>query len=350
MQPLTSIQVIEFEGIGPGPMAGMLLADLGAKVTVIGRPGGIALRRALNSTGDGQTEMPDALARGKTRIDLNLKTHDGVAAALELVANADAIIEGNRPGVMERLGLGPEVFHAKNPRLVYARVTGWGQTGPLAPTAGHDLNYVALTGLLHLAGRPGALPKIPPTVLGDAVGALSTAFGIVSAVLAARQSGRGCVIDAAIVDAAAQLGQLALTVRAAGQLDGPNPSPFHDSPFYDCYQCADGKALTVGALEPQFYAILIEKLSTEGLTGVKPGRQYDSREWPQIKSQMQALFMTKPRDYWCGLFAGSDACVAPVLSVEEAVTYPHNAARKIFSEIGGVIQAAPAPRFSASSI
>ena len=338
MRPLEGVQVVEFEGIGPGPLAGMMLADLGATVTVIGRMGGIALREQLRGAG-----LVDALGRGKQFVRINLKQAEGVELALKLVETADALIEGNRPGVMERLGLGPDVCLKRNPKLVYGRMTGWGQTGPLSQAAGHDINYVALTGLLSLAARPGELPQVPPTVLGDAAGGLNLAFGIVSGVLGARTSGKGVVIDAAMIDAAASLGSLALSLKAAGMLNGKHPSAFHDSPFYDAYECADGKAITIGALEPQFYAVLIEKL---GLSDVPLGKQYDTRSWPEKKQRFSALFKTRPRAAWCELLEGTDACFAPVLTLEEAATHPHNVARRMYHYDGRQIQAAAAPRFS----
>lgn len=263
--PLEGIRIVEFEGIGPGPLAGRMLADMGAAVTVIARPGKNAVTEKMGAAAN-------ALRRGKTAIELDLKQPAGHAQALALVAGADALIEGNRPGVMEALGLGPAECAQVNPSLVYGRMTGWGQHGPLARAAGHDLNYVALTGLLSLAARDGGVPMVPPTVVGDATGALGLAFGIACALLDARASGRGRIVDGAIVDVLAMLGSLAQWAHAGGQLDGPQPSLFHDSPFYDVYVCADGKHITVGALEPQFYAQLLDKL---GFADVDPATQYD---------------------------------------------------------------------------
>lgn len=331
MAPLQGIRIIEFEGLGPAPLAGMLLADLGAEVTLLARPQAGAVARTLG--GDG----PSPLARGKRRVVVDLKQPVGVDQALALVEGADALIEGNRPGVMERLGLGPEVCRARNARLVYGRMTGWGQSGPLAQAAGHDLNYLALTGLLSLAGSP---PRVPPTVMGDAAGALGLAFGIVSGVLGARTSGRGCVVDAAIVDIAAVLGTLVHWIRAGGQVDQPGrPSPFHDSPFYDAYRCADGGWITLGALEPQFHALLLKTL---GIDDVDPAAQYDTAAWPALKARFAALFASQPRAHWQALLEGSDACFAPVLSIAEAREHPHMRARGVFGEDGF---ARPAPRF-----
>jgi alpha-methylacyl-CoA racemase len=294
--PLTGVRVVEFEGIGPGPLAGRLLADMGAEVTVIARPGKGSVSERFDSGND------DAL----------------------------------------RLGLGPADCAARNPRLVYGRMTGWGQDGPLARVAGHDLNYVALPGLLALSAHRGERPIVPPTVVGDATGALGLAFGIACALLGARRSGRGCVVDGAIVDVLAMLGTLAQSVRASGQLDGPGPSPFHDSPFYDVYACADGGFITIGALEPQFYTLLLEKL---GLADVDPDRQYDTATWPPLKARLAALFASQTRAHWCAVLEACDACFAPVPSIAEAVEHPHNAARGIYSTAAnGAVRVAAAPR------
>src|SRR6516225_6554451 len=274
IRPLAGLKIIEFEGIGPGPFAGRMLADHGAEVIAIVRPN----KPVLGNPGIADTES--SLRRGKRIVALDLKRPGAKDEAMALIETADALIEGNRPGVMERLGLGPADCAKRNPRLVYGRMTGWGQDGPLAQAAGHDLNYLALSGVLSLAARDGCAPIPPPTVLGDGGGALGLVFGVMAAVFAASRSGRGCVIDCAIVDVAASLGGIALAARAAGMLDAPDPSPFHDSPFYDVYACADGRYVTVSALEPQFYAILIEKL---GLADVDPRAQYDRAAWPSLK-------------------------------------------------------------------
>ncbi len=334
--PLNGIRIVEFEGIGPGPLAGRMLADMGAEVTVIVRPGVGVVASKLGANGD------QPMRRGKHMVELDLKEPTHRAKAMALVAQADALIEGNRPGVMERLGLGPEDCAEHNPSLVYGRMTGWGQQGPLSQAAGHDLNYVALTGLLSLSAHRGQRPIVPPTVVGDAAGALGLAFGIVSALLEARQSGHGRVVDAAIVDIAQMLGGIAHWVAASGQLDGPEPSPFHDSPFYDVYTCADGGHITVGALEPQFYALLLIKL---GLTDVDSAAQYDKAVWPALKARLSALFASQPRAHWCRLLEGTDVCFAPVLSLAEAQAHPHNAARRALAASEEGLHQEAAPRF-----
>ena len=263
--------------------------------------------------------------------------------ALDLIADADALIEGNRPGVMERLGLGPAECAVRNPRLVYGRMTGWGQSGPLAQAAGHDLNYIALTGLLSLSARSGTAPIVPPTVLGDAEGALGLCFGVVSAVLDARSSGHGRVVDAAIVDVVAMLGTIVQAVRANGQIDGAQPSPFYDSPFYDAYVCADGRFITIGALEPQFYALLLKKLQ---LDDVDPAAQYDRGQWCALKTRLSQLFASYPSDHWCRLLEGSNVCFGRVLNIEEAVDHPHNKSRGLYQKaMSGLVQTRGAPRF-----
>src|SRR5271167_190132 len=254
MRPLAGLRVVEFEGIGPGPLAGRMLADLGAEVVAVARPNKAPL-------GDPDRPLSEGpLRRGKRIVALNLKRPEELEEALTLIETADVLIEGNRPGVMERLGLGPADCAKRNPRLVYGRMTGWGQDGPLSQAAGHDLNYLALSGVLSLTQRPGAAPIAPPTVLGDAGGALGLAFGVMSGVFAAGRTGKGCVIDAAMVDVVASLSGIALWARSVGMVDAKRPSIFHDSPFYDAYLCADGRYVTIGALEPQFYALLLEKL------------------------------------------------------------------------------------------
>jgi alpha-methylacyl-CoA racemase len=341
--PLRGLKIVEFEGLGPAPLAGRMLAQGGADVTLIARPGGNAMSAQLGGAGH-------PLRQGKQVLVIDLKSAPGVAQALSLIAQADALIEGNRPGVMERLGLGPQVCHARNPTLVYGRMTGWGQTGPLAQAAGHDLNYVALTGLLSLSARPGERPMLPPTVVGDGAGALGLAYGIVCGVLQARLSGQGTVVDAAIVDITSMLGGLAHWLHGSGALGGMHgderaPSAFHDAPFYDVYECADGRFITLGALEPQFYALLLHKLE---LTDVDPRAQYDASTWPPLKARFTALFRSRTRDQWSALLEGTDVCFAPVLTLDEAAAHPHNRARGGFDAApGGGVQAAPAPRFRA---
>ena len=336
--PLTGVRVVEFEGIGPGPLAARMLADMGAAVTVIARP----QKGAVTAQLGGDRENP--LRRGKNVVLLDLKDATARAQAMALVAEADALIEGNRPGVMERLGLGPTACAERNPRLVYGRMTGWGQSGPLALAAGHDLNYVALTGLLSLSAHRGERPIVPPTVVGDASGALGLAFGMVCALYEARASGQGRVVDGAIVDVLAMLGSIAHMVQASGQLGGPQPSPFHDSPFYDVYACADGGFITLGALEPQFYALLLQRLE---LLDVDPAAQYRQADWPALKARFSALFASQPRAHWCALLEGSDVCFAPVLSLAEAAVHPHNLARgNLQQDASGALHSASAPRFA----
>jgi alpha-methylacyl-CoA racemase len=337
MHPLAGLKVIEFEGIGPGPLAGRMLADLGAEVVAVVRPNKAAL-------GDPDRPLSEGpLRRGKRIVALNLKRPEELEEALTLIETADVLIEGNRPGVMERLGLGPAECAKRNPRLVYGRMTGWGQDGPLAQVAGHDLNYLALSGILSLAARDGQPPGVPPTVLGDGGGALGLAFGVVAAVFAAGRSGKGCVIDCSIVDIAASLGGIALAARAVGMLDAPSPSPFHDSPFYDVYGCADGQFVTVGALEPQFYTVLLDKL---GLADVDSKAQYDRAAWPALKARLRALFLSQPSSHWRALLEGCDACFAPVLSLVEAAAHPHMKARGVYKNgADGALEAAVAPRF-----
>ena len=337
MRPLAGLKVVEFEGIGPGPLAGRMLADLGADVVAVVRPGKAQL-------GDPDRPLSEGpLRRGKRIVALNLKRPEELEEALTLIETADALIEGNRPGVMERLGIGPAECAKRNPRLVYGRMTGWGQNGPLARVAGHDLNYLALSGILSLAGRDGQPPGVPPTVLGDGGGALGLAFGVVAAVFAASRGGKGCVIDCSIVDIAVTLGGIALSARASGMLDAPSPSPFHDSPFYDVYACADGRYVSVGALEPQFYALLVDKL---GLADVDPKAQYDRAAWPALKARLRALFLSQPSAHWRALLEGYDACFAPVLSLVEAAAHPHMKARGVYKNgADGALEATVAPRF-----
>jgi alpha-methylacyl-CoA racemase len=336
--PLAGVTIVEFEGLGPAPLAGRILAGMGARVILIARPA------ARASTPDAlRATASDALRDGKTVIELDLKTPAARDAALAHVAAADVLIEGLRPGAMERLGLGPDACGARNPRLVYARMTGWGQQGPLAHSAGHDLNYVALTGLLSLSAPRGAAPMIPPTVIGDAGGALGLAFGIVSALFDVRGGGPGRVVDGAIVDIAAMLGTLALWGRARGHVDAPEPALFVDAPFYAVYRCADGEQITVGALEPAFYAILLDRL---GLADVDPAAQYERAAWPALRARFAALFASEPAAHWRARLEGSDACFAPVLSLADAARHPHNVAREIYRErADGALDVRVAPRF-----
>lgn len=335
--PLAGLTVIEMAGIGPCPLAGMLLADHGADVVVIERPGGQAL------------DTGTALDRGKRRVCLNLKTAEGLAEARALIEGADALIEGFRPGVMERLGLGPEVFETRHPRLVYGRVTGWGQTGPLAQAAGHDINYVALTGVLSAATRAGTAPSIPATLIGDmGGGAMFLAFGLMCALWEAQRSGRGQVVDAAMVDGIGLLSSLLHSLRAAGRWsDEPAQNFFlHSSPFYDCFECADGRFVSLGALEPQFYTELLQRL---GLADVDAAAQHDRSRWPALRERLAARIREKTRDEWSALLEGTNVCFAPVLSLAEAPLHPHAQARGGFVRTeDGHWQPAAAPRFSRS--
>ncbi len=342
MGPLHDVRIVEFAGIGPAPFAAMVLADLGADVLLVDRKSPNPNTRDVSFFNLGAHAL---LNRGKRTIALDLKQAAGVAVALRLIASADALIEGYRPGVMERNGLGPDVCFARIPRLVYGRMTGWGQTGPLAMAAGHDVNYLALSGALSLGAPPGGQPWAPPTVLGDmGGGGLVLALGVVSAILEARTSGEGQIVDAAITDGSALLTTLFHALKATGIWHGPGHVNVLDSsaPFYATYRCADGKWIAVGALEPQFYALLMEKFGLD----VAPGEQWEAAHWPGLKARVAALIATRPRDEWCRLLEGSDACFAPVLDLDEAPAHPHNRARRTFVEVDGVTQPAPAPRFS----
>ena len=340
MGPLTGVRVVEFAGLGPGPFAGMLLADLGADVVRIDRPGGRGgLIGALGAT--------SLLDRGKRSIALDLKDADDLAVVRALVERADVLLEGFRPGVMERLGLGPDDLLALRPSLVYGRMTGWGQTGPLASSAGHDIGYVALTGALGASGRPDERPAPPLNLLGDfGGGGVFLALGALAALVHARATGEGQVVDAAIVD-----GTAVLTTMIHGMLDA---GTWRDrrgvnlldtgAPFYDVYRCADGQFLAVGALEEQFYAALLDGL---GLAGDEtlPDRD-DPRQWAALRDRFTHVFQSRTRDEWWAVFAGTDACVAPVWSLLEATRDEHNRERGVFTEVDGVLQPGVAPRFS----
>jgi alpha-methylacyl-CoA racemase len=339
--PLEGLRIVEMAGIGPGPVCGMLLADLGAEVVVVDRKGaGLPLTAGSRN---------DLSRRGKHSVAVDLKATGAAEVVLRLIERADGLIEGFRPGVMERLGLGPDVCLARNPRLVYGRLTGWGQHGPLAPAAGHDLNYVALTGILHHTGQRNSAPTIPATIVGDVGGgAMFMALGLVSGILNARATGRGQVVDAAITDGCAVMATLLHSVRLERRWSDRRQSNFLDGAahWYDSYQCSDGEWVTVGALEPQFYQLLLEKC---GLTGQGlETAQFDVRRWPELKDKFAALFRTRTRAEWCALLEGTDVCFAPVLNLGEAMEHPHNRARQTYVEIDGVRQPAPAPRFSAT--
>ncbi len=343
MGPLKGVRIVEFAGIGPAPFCGMVLADLGADVLLVDRKVPNANTRDVSFFNAGRFDL---LKRGKRAVALDLKQPAGVAAALRLVDSADALIEGFRPGVMERNGLGPDQCLARNPRLIYGRMTGWGQSGPLTNAAGHDINYLALSGALSLGAPPGGRPWAPPTLVGDmGGGGLVLALGIVSAVLEARTSGKGQVVDAAITDGSALLTTLFHALKAAGIWQGPGHPHVLDSsaPFYDTFRCADGKWISIGAIEPQFYSLL---LANCGLTDVSPSRQWDTTQWPALKARIAALVAMRPRDEWCTLLEGTDVCFAPVLDLDEAPAHRHNRARGTFIEVDGIAQPAPAPRFS----
>ena len=340
--PLAGLTVVELAGLGPAPFAGMMLADHGARVIRIDRP----MKGGAGGMGALTARATDVLARGRESIALDLKSAKGVEAALRLVERADVLLEGFRPGVMEALGLGPEVCLARRPHLVYARVTGWGQTGPLARAAGHDINYIALTGALHSCTRRGATPTPSPGFIGDfGGGGMLAAFGIVCAVLEARGSGRGQVVDAAITDGSALLGALIHGWHSAGLWNSEPGTNNGDggAHFYDAYQCADGRYVSIGAMEPPFYALLREKC---GLSDPAFDAQWDAGQWPQLKERLAAVFRTRTRAEWCELLEGTDACFAPVLDLDEAAQHAHNKARATFVEVDGIRQPAPAPRYS----
>ena len=339
--PLAGIKIIELAGIGPGPFCAMMLADMGADV--------IRIDRYQNAMGGDPAAPPaDVLNRGRRSIAVDLKNPDGVETVLALIESADALIEGFRPGVMERLGLGPDVALARNPKLVYGRMTGWGQEGPYAPTAGHDINYIALAGALDPIGRRGEGPVPPLNLVGDfGGGGMLLAYGLVCGILSARTTGEGQVVDAAMVDGAAVLMTMFHAFRAMGMWNDERGTNMLDSGahFYDVYETADGKYVSIGSIEPQFYA---ELLRLTGLEGEELPWQHDRNEWPALKERFAAIFKAKTRDEWCELMEGTDVCFAPVLSLTEAPEHPHNVQRETFIEVAGVVQPAPAPRFSAT--
>jgi len=332
--PLAGINIIEFAGIGPGPFCGMMLADQGATVTVLHRPG----------------RAPDprlALSRSRKLVAIDLKSDEGIAAARKLVKDADGLIEGFRPGVMERLGLGPDVLLADNPKLVYGRMTGWGQYGPLAAAAGHDINYISISGALHTFGRAGDKPTPPINMVGDfGGGGMVLAFGMVSALLHARTGGTGQVVDCAMTDGSAALMAMIYDFHNIGQWRDERGVNLLDTGahFYDTYETADGKFISIGSIEPQFYAQLrqVVGLAENG----EFDAQMDARQWPALKEKLTALFRTKTRAEWCELMEGTDICFAPVLSLTEAKEHPHNVERQTFVDVDGLKQPAPVPRYS----
>ena len=342
--PLTGLRIIEMVGLGPCPFAAMMFADMGAEVIRIDRPQVAGAANPFPMLGT----KYDVMARGRRSLALDLKQAQDRATLLELVGKADALIEGFRPGVMERLGLGPDVCLQKNPRLVFGRMTGWGQDGPLAQVAGHDLNYVALSGMLHAMGRPDSPPVPPLNLVGDfGGGAMMLAFGVVCALLEAKTSGRGQVVDAAMVDGASLLGAMLYGFRAYGAWNDQRGSNMLDggAHFYDTYACADGKFVSVGAIEPQFYQLLLQHT---GISDPAFQQQMHTPAWPELKQKLAAVFLTKTRAEWCAIMEGTDICFAPVLDMAEAPQHPHNQARQNFIEVDGVTQPAPAPRFSRS--
>lgn len=340
MGPLEGIRVIEIEGIGPCPFAGMLLADLGAEVIRVGRPGGLTFLQGRY----------DVLNRSKKSIHLDLKDSAARKALLRLVESADVLIEGFRPGVMERLGIGPEVCSEVNPRLVYGRMTGWGQDGPLSQRAGHDLNYIALSGALHAMGRKGERPAVPLNLVGDfGGGGMLLALGVLAALVERHRSGKGQVVDAAMADGVATLMASVYAAMQSGFWSDRRGENLLDSgaPFYDVYETKDGKHISIGSLEPQFYAELLEKLGH--VEGAPPaGAHLTPNDWEKLRPSFEAIFRTKTRDEWCAVFEGSDACFAPVLTGAEAFEHPHHVARGTYTKVEGVSQAVAAPRFSRS--
>jgi alpha-methylacyl-CoA racemase len=340
--PLAGLRVVEIAGIGPGPFAGMMLADAGADV--------IRVDRAAAGPSVAGTGPLDVVGRGRRSVAVDLKRPEGVELVLRLAERSDVLFEGFRPGVAERLGIGPEPCLARNPALVYGRMTGWGQDGPLAHAAGHDIAYIALAGALHLVGRPEEPPPPPVNVVGDyGGGGMLLAFGIVCAVLEARRTGRGQVVDAAIVDGTAVLTALFHGLRAGGRWTDARGAHLLDggAPFYGSYECADGRYVAVGALEPKFSTELLDRLEVPADDDLRR-RLYDPSAWPELRRRLAERFRARTRDEWCAALEGTDACFAPVLSLGEAPAHPHSAARGMFTEVAGVVQPAPAPRFSAT--
>ena len=341
MGPLHGIRIVEFAALGPAPMGAMILADLGAEVVRVERKA--APGRPVAELFDPKI---DILNRSRRVVSLDLKQPAAIEAALRLIEGADALVEGFRPGVMERLGLGPQVCLARNPKLVYGRMTGWGQTGTLAHAAGHDINYLSLSGALHAIGEKGGKPVVPLNLVADCGGgAMLLALGILAGVLEAKNSGKGQVVDAAMTDGSALLMSMMYTLKAMGQWTQERGSNLLDggAHFYDTYACLDGKYLSVGPIEPQFYALFLDKA---GITDPDFKAQWAREEWPALKAKLAAVLLAKTRDEWCALMEGTDACVAPVLDMIEAPRHPHNLARRTFIEVNGVTQPAPAPRFS----
>ena len=339
MGPLAGIKVVEIAGIGPGPFCSMLLSDMGADMLRVDRT-------APSGLGIASEPKYDVLTRGRRSISIDLKQPEGVETVLRLADKADALIEGFRPGVAERLGIGPEVCHKRNPKLVYGRMTGWGQDGPIAHSAGHDINYIALAGALAAIGRPGGPPSPPLNLVGDfGGGAMFLAFGVLAGIIEAQKSGQGQVVDVSMVEGAAYLATPMFGMLARGYWSTERGTNILDSGahFYDAYECKDGKSISIGSIEPKFYAELLEKT---GLEGEELPPQMDRAQWPAMKQKLTAVFKTKTRDEWCAIMEGTDICFAPVLDFSEAPQHPHNKARGSFVEIEGVTQPGPAPKFS----
>lgn len=338
MGPLSGTRIIEFAGIGPGPFAAMMLGDMGADV--------IRVDRADQVGPDPARRSKDVAARSRRSVGIDLKHPDGLAIALRLVESADGLIEGFRPGVMERLGLGPDVCLVRNPRLVYGRMTGWGQDGPLAGAAGHDINYISLAGALHPIGRSGHKPVPPLNLVGDfGGGGMLLAFGIVCGLLEAGRSGQGQIIDAAMIDGSALLTTMIHALRAMGVWSDERSSNFLDTGahYYEVYETADGQYISIGSIEPQFYAELLAEL---GWDPSELPDQNDKSAWPEMKQRLERLFASQTRDHWVSRLEGSDVCFAPVLAMAEAHLHSHNVAHGTFLELDGIVQPAPAPRFS----
>lgn len=333
--PLSGLKIVEFAGIGPGPFCGMLLSDLGADVVRVDRKG------------SGRASPADVTSRGRRSVALDLKSPDAIEAVLKLLESADGLIEGFRPGVMERLGLGPDVVLKRNPKLVFGRMTGWGQTGPYAKAAGHDMNYIAITGALHAIGTTDK-PVPPLNLVGDfGGGALYLAFGLMAGIIHARETGEGQVIDCAMSDGAASLMAMFYGFKGAGIWKDERRSNLLDggAHFYDTYQCADGKWISIGSIEPQFYALLLEKT---GITDPQFANQMSRDEWPELKAKLAAVLAKKTQAEWCAIMDATDICFAPVLTLDDAPRHAHNVARETFVTVEGVVQPAPAPRFSAT--
>lgn len=338
MGPLKGIKIIEFAGIGPAPFCAMMLSDLGAEVIRIDRKNGLHESIAARSR--------NPVDRGRRSLAVDLKKIEGITMVLRLISQADGLLEGYRPGVMERLGLGPDVCMERNERLIYGRMTGWGQTGPLAKAAGHDINYIALTGALHAMGRHGEAPAPPLNLVGDyGGGGMLLAIGMLAGLLEARSSGKGQIIDAAMTDGSATLMTLFYGLKGAGMWTNRRGSNLLDggAHFYDTYACSDGRFIAIGAIEPQFYALLLQRC---GITDPAFNDQLEPNQWASLKEKLAALFLTRTRADWCALLDNTDACFAPVLDMDEAPLHPHNKARGTFITRDGMVQPAPSPRFS----